>query len=89
MRVDFPHPDGAEITMKSGFVFMRHSIPKISASSAEAEKQHASRNFVRTVISFHRPAPDFGRSIAAFGFLVVARLADTWRNFNMSPKGKV
>ena len=28
MRVDLPHPDGADITMKSGFVFMAHIIPK-------------------------------------------------------------
>ena len=27
MSVDFPHPDGADRTMNSGFVFMAHILP--------------------------------------------------------------
>ena len=79
MRVDLPQPEGADITMKSGFVFMANIIPKspqggVGGGWGESERDQRGVGQERA-----RKKVESGWPGSSVGLTRCARSARRWR----------
>ena len=71
MSVDLPQPDGADRTMNSGFVFMKHDYTILGAPLPKQRLDFSVNSPVSTRHLRARPRPAGGNGILQFLFLRV------------------